>query len=123
MKWHFTMLAGYNAWANRRLYDAAAELPDADYRADRGAFFGSVHRTLNHLIVGDRIWMGRFTGVPSSHKRLDEVPHDSFDALWAARQVEDDRIVGFVDGMGEEKLLGLFSYRTIANPGDVTQPL
>ena len=43
----FPMLAAYNAWANRRLYDAAAALPDADYRADRGAFFKSVHGTLN----------------------------------------------------------------------------
>ena len=62
MKWHFSMLAGYNAWANQRLYDAAEKLPDADYRAERGAFFGSVHRTLNHLLVTDRIWMRRLTG-------------------------------------------------------------
>jgi uncharacterized damage-inducible protein DinB len=58
----FNMLAAYNGWANRRLYAAAAELPDEAYRADRGAFFKSVHGTLNHLLVADRIWMKRFTG-------------------------------------------------------------
>ena len=51
MKSMFEMLDGYNAWANRQLYDAATELDDADYRADHGAFFSSVHGTLNHLLV------------------------------------------------------------------------
>ncbi|MGD9743229.1 MAG: DinB family protein [Dongiaceae bacterium] len=59
----FEMMAGYNQWANRRIYEAVARLPDADYRADRGAFFGSLHGTLNHLLGTDRIWMRRFTGA------------------------------------------------------------
>ena len=58
----YQMFAGYNTWCNERLYDAAAQVPDADYRANRGAFFKSLHGTLNHLLVGDRIWMRRFTG-------------------------------------------------------------
>ncbi len=63
MKSHWQMFAAYNAWANRRLYDHAARLSDEDYRADRGAFFKSVHGTLNHLVVTDRIWMARFYGL------------------------------------------------------------
>ncbi len=63
MKSRYHMFAGYNAWCNERLYDAAATVPDADYRANRGAFFKSLHGTLNHLLVGDRIWMKRFTGA------------------------------------------------------------
>ena len=51
----YRMLAEYNRWANRRLYDAAARLSDAEYRADRGAFFKSVHGTLNHLVVADSV--------------------------------------------------------------------
>src|SRR5579883_960450 len=62
MKSLFEMLAAYNSWVNERLYEAAARIPDAEYRRDRGAFFGSLHGTLNHLLVGDRIWMHRFTG-------------------------------------------------------------
>ncbi len=50
MKSRYRMFAGYNAWCNERLYAAAATLTDADYRADRGAFFKSVHGTLNHLL-------------------------------------------------------------------------
>ena len=69
----YRTFAGYNAWCNERLYDAAATLLDADYRADRGAFFKSLHGTLNHLLVGDRIWMhplhrqGRTAEEPRHH--------------------------------------------------------
>ncbi len=56
----YWMFAGYNRWCNERLYGAAAKISDADYRADRGAFFKSLHGTLDHLLVGDRIWMRRF---------------------------------------------------------------
>jgi uncharacterized damage-inducible protein DinB len=51
----YRMFAGYNAWCNERLHDAAAQIADRDYLTDRGAFFKSLHGTLNHLLVGDRI--------------------------------------------------------------------
>ena len=57
MKSYFQMMAAYNRWANGRLYDAAAGLPDELYRKDIGLFFKSLHGTLNHLVVTDRIWM------------------------------------------------------------------
>jgi len=123
MKAYFSMFAGYNRWANRRLYAAARALPDADYRAPRGAFFGSVHGTLNHLVVADRIWMRRFTGDGPVQKRLDEILFDDLDALEAARVVEDDRIVAYVESLTEPDLAATFSYRTIASPQDITQPL
>ena len=76
MKDHYTSFAGYNAWANRRLYDAAAQLSDAEYRADKGAFFKSMHGTLNHLLTTDRIWMKRFTGEGEAPDRLDTILHE-----------------------------------------------
>lgn len=63
MQARYVTFAGYNRWANEQLRETAARLSDADYRADRGAFFQSLHGTLNHLLVGDRIWMRRFTGT------------------------------------------------------------
>ena len=123
MREHFRMFAGYNEWANRRLYDAAAKLPDADYRAERGAFFGSVHRTLNHLLVADRIWMRRFTNEGPIHTRLDEVPCGDLATLRLEREAEDRRIIGYVDGLDAEKLAAKFSYQTIASPMDITQKL
>ena len=55
-------MAAYNAEMNRRLYAAAARLSDEERRRDRGAFWGSIHGTLCHLMWGDQIWMSRFDG-------------------------------------------------------------
>jgi uncharacterized damage-inducible protein DinB len=123
MKPHFAMMAAYNAWCNERLYDAAAQLSDADYRADRGAFFRSLHGTLNHLLATDRIWMKRFTGEGDAPDRLDAMAFEKLADLRSARQAEDERIVAFVDGLSQERLHGPVSYRGLSNPNLVTQPL
>ena len=117
------MMAGYNRWANERLYEAARALPDADYRANRGAFFGSLHGTLNHLLVADRIWMRRFTGTGPLQTQLDEILFEEFSALERARQDMDERIIGYVDLLTEADLAETLTYRTIVNPTDITQPL
>ena len=123
MQSYFAMFAAYNRWANRRLYDAARALPEHDYRADRGAFFGSLHGTLNHMIVADRIWMRRFTGEGPVQTQLDEILFDDFAKMEADRAAMDDRIVGYIDSLSEADIAGTFSYRTIVNPADITQPL
>jgi len=123
MKSHFVMMAGYNAWANRRLYDAAQQLSDADYRADRGAFFKSVHGTLNHLLVADRIWMRRFTGEGDAPGRLDAILFEDLATLRAAREREDARIVGYIDRLPDGALSARIRYRTITNAMDIEQPL
>jgi uncharacterized damage-inducible protein DinB len=119
----YRMFAGYNAWANDRIYDAAGKLSDADYRADRGAFFKSVHGTLNHMLVADRVWMRRFTGEGPSPTRLDAILFNEIGNLREERTAEDRRIISFVDGLDDAKLAGEFTYRTITNPTTVTQPL
>lgn len=125
----FGGLAAYNRWANRRLYAAAAPLTDEQYRADRGAFFRSVHGTLNHLLVTDRIWMTRFTGegeAPGRGEapdRLDQILCENLPALRAAREAEDDRIAGYVDGLGEAGLAATFTYRRVSTPEVFTQPV
>src|SRR5829696_3211065 len=101
MKPHFAMMAGYNAWCNERLYDVAAQLADADYRADRGAFFKSVHGTLNHILAADRIWMRRFTGEGEAPNRLDAILFENFAELRAAREKEDARVVTYIGGLSE----------------------
>ena len=89
MKALFETLVAYNAWANERLYGAVATLPDAQYRSDQGAFFGSRHGTLNHTPIGDRIWMHVFTKEGVKPTQLDAVLHDESDELRAARRAED----------------------------------
>ncbi|MCL2429113.1 MAG: DinB family protein [Alphaproteobacteria bacterium] len=111
MKPHFVTFAGYNAWANRRLYEAAATLTDEEYRADRGAFFRSVHGTLNHLLVTDRIWMRRLTGSGDAPDRLDAIVFDRLADLREAREAEDRRIVVYVAGLSEADLASTITYR------------
>lgn len=120
---HFRMFARYNQWANRRLYARAAALSDADYRAGRGAFFGSVHATLNHLVLADRIWMQRFTSEGPTYPQLDVILYEKLSVLRQAREAEDARIIDWVDGLDEARLNGLFTYRTIVEPREVRQAL
>ena len=123
MKPHFAMMAGYNAWCNERIYDVAAQLSDADYRADRGAFFKSVHGTLNHLLVTDRIWLKRFSGQGEAPNRLDAILFENLSELRAAREREDERVVGYIDGLSDADLAGRIRYKTITNPAEIEQPL
>ena len=123
MKAHYASFAGYNAWANRRLYEAASLLSDADYRADRGAFFKSMHGTLNHLLATDRIWMKRFTGDGEAPDRLDAILHERFADLRTAREAEDRRIVAYVEGLDEARLAGVIRYRRVSTPEEFVQPL
>jgi uncharacterized damage-inducible protein DinB len=119
----YPMFAGYNAWCNERLYDAAAQLSDADYRADRGAFFKSLHGTLNHLLVGDRIWMYRFTGEGELPQSLDAILYEDFAALRAARRAEDAAISRYVEGLSEADLARSIRFRTFSNPATLEQQL
>lgn len=123
MKPLFQMFAGYNAWANARLYAAAASLTDRQYREDRGAFFKSVHFTLNHLLTTDRIWMQRITGQGSAPDRLDTILFDDLAELRAARQAEDRRIVDHIDGLEEAAFAGVIRYRRVSTPEMFEQPL
>jgi uncharacterized damage-inducible protein DinB len=120
---HFRMFGRYNAWANGRLYAAAARLSVEQYRADRGAFFKSVHGTLNHLLATDRIWMQRFTRTGDAPDRLDAILFETMDELRAAREAEDRRIVDFVDGLDEARIAATIKYRRVSSPEQFEQQL
>src|SRR5689334_21310019 len=119
----YRMFAGYNTWCNERLYEAAAQVAEPDYRADRGAFFKSLHGTLNHLLVGDRIWMRRFTGKGAVPSDLDTILFDDFVQLRSARRAEDERIRDYVGTLGEDDLARTIRFRTVVNPQDIEQTL
>lgn len=121
---YFRTLARYNAWANRRLYDACARLSEADYRKARPVYFGSIHGTLNHLLVGDRLWMGRFEAVPSGVSALEQILYDDFARLRAAREAEDSRIIAYTERLTDEAVAGTLRFRTMAPPPtDMATPL
>ena len=104
-------MAVYNRAANTRLYQACAELSDAARARDRGAFFGSIHATLNHLLLGDRIWMARFRGLEMPSTDLDAILYAEFDELSAARDRMDAEICAFMDTLSADWLAGTIAYR------------
>lgn len=112
MKSHFLKMARYNAWANARLYGMARSLPDAAYRKGVGAFFGSLHGTLNHLLATDRLWMRRFTGLGDPPKTLNAILFEDLPSLELARQEDDQRIVQFVDGLSDNDIGKDLAYST-----------
>ena len=123
MKTYFQMFASYNAWANGRLYEAAADLTDAQYRENRGAFFKSVHGTLNHLLVTDRVWMQRITGEGTAPDRLDAILFEDLAGLRAARENEDRRIVDHIASLDESAFTCVIRYRRVSTPDMYKQPL
>jgi uncharacterized damage-inducible protein DinB len=107
---HFQMLARYNRIANERLYEVCARLTDEEFRRQRKGSFGSIHALLNHLLLGDRIWMARFEGGGQTTPPLNTVLYDEFEDLRSARVQEDDRIEGFFEGTGLEFLTNRLRY-------------
>ncbi len=120
---HFRMFAAYNRWANATVYAAAAELSEAEFSRDVGAFFRSMRGTLNHLLAADRIWMKRFTGEGEAPKSLDTILHPALPALKLARQAEDKRIVNYVNSLDDAALAGRFTYITVTDVRTVSQRL
>ncbi len=120
---HFIRLGQYNAWFNGQLIEACGRLDDAERRRDRGAFFGSIHDTLDHLLLGDRSWLGRiersdlpFPSLEGADlvydlRDLRQGVADDWDAYCAARRATDAVLEAFVWELTPELLASDLSYR------------
>jgi uncharacterized damage-inducible protein DinB len=117
---YFLTLAKYNAWANTRLYDACAELPEAEYMKPRSAFFGSIHGTLNHLLVGDRVWLARIERKPPLKVTLDQILYGDLVALRVARQAEDEHLVNVIGDISPRALDQRLAYANMAGERQTT---
>jgi len=108
----FQQLAAYNRWANACLYAAALAMPDAAYRQPTGVFFGSLHGTLNHLLLTDRLWLKRLTGEGNHPNKLDTILYDDRIELTRARIVEDERLIAVVEQYDDAALARPVVYST-----------
>jgi uncharacterized damage-inducible protein DinB len=109
---HFRQLAAYNRWANAVLYASALGLSEDAYRRPAAVFFGSLHGTLNHLLLSDRLWLKRLTGAGEHPNRLDAILHEDRTALTRARLAEDARLIAVVEGYDDEALARPLDYHT-----------
>jgi uncharacterized damage-inducible protein DinB len=114
--------AAYNRWMNEKIYACAAQLTDEQRKRDLGAFFGSLHGTLNHLLLGDRNWMQRFHGQPVTATSLREELHRDFESLWTARRQMDDAIDAWAATLTETFADTPFRFRGVGAPQDHTVP-
>lgn len=119
-------MAAYNHWQHTKLTAAADTLSEEERRAGRGAFFGSIFGTLNHLLWGDTIWLHRFagTGMPQSPN----IPVSTGEAAtWQEykdrREAKDQDIIRWADGLSDASLTGDLSYFSLAVDRDLTKPL
>ena len=119
----YQTFARYNRWMNEKLYAVAAELSDEERKTDRGAFFGSIHRTLNHILFGDRIWMNRLSGSSYEVKPMGVDLYDDFGALRAARTRLDDDILAWAEGLTLEFLQGDHAWVSGMDKKTRTQPV
>ncbi len=123
---NFVLLASYNEWMNEKLYEAAARLSEDELQAERGAFFGSLIGTLNHLVLADTIWLKRFTDHPTRFKALDAVRElpmptslagsdkPALPALFTRRRLLDGVIKDLLDQLADADLEQVLAYRTMA---------
>jgi uncharacterized damage-inducible protein DinB len=109
----FARCAAYNRWANARLYAAVLALPDEAYRRDVGLFFKSLHGTLNHLLVADRVWLHRMTGKGDAPGRLDAILYESLHDLARARVAEDARLIETVAAYDDAALAGDLEFASL----------
>ena len=114
------VMAGYNRAMNETIYAAAARLSDAERKRDLGAFFKSLHGTLNHLLLGDRLWLGRLLSIPTSFPSLAHELYSDFAVLRAERAKTDAEIVAYAASLTPETLAARLVYRTMLNPRNVS---
>jgi uncharacterized damage-inducible protein DinB len=106
------LLADYNRWMNQRLFETCAGVPDGERKRDRGAFFRSIHSTLNHILWGDQAWMARFTGMPGPATAVGEDLFEDFSELRTAREAMDMRIVEWAGALTEAWLQTPLAYQS-----------
>ncbi len=120
---YFQLMSGYNRWMNEKLSAVCSTMPDELRRADRGAWFKSVHGTLNHILLCDRMWLGRFTGRPFAATSLDQELYHDWDEMQAERVKTDDAIDAWLAAVSNDELQAPLTFTRLTNPEEFTFPL
>lgn len=121
-------LASYNRWQNGNLYAAADGLSDAARKQQRGAFFGSIHGTLNHLLFGDQSWMSRFTGTsrPTNSPTISIAQSVGMYPVWEdlkrERTAFDEFIIAWAEKLDPTWLEGDLTWYSGTMKREVTKP-
>lgn len=118
-------MARYNQWQNESLYKAAYNLTDAERRLDRGAFFGSIHKTLSHIYWADRIWLSRFDVCEPPNVPILQSGSfvEDFGELRAMRTELDSLLINWCDDYATGPIKGKLQWYSGAIKSDAEAPL
>ena len=108
---NFQLLANFNKWTNGKIITACKKLTETEYKKDRGAFFSSIHGTLNHLLVVDRAYIFHIEEKDHGLKSLDQILYENLFQLEEARIKEDKRLVDLVNNLSEESIHKEITYK------------
>jgi uncharacterized damage-inducible protein DinB len=115
-------MARYNRWQNESLYGAADGLTDEERHRDRGAFFGSIHLTLCHLLWADQTWMSRFRDTPPPVPMAElATQHREWTLLQSRRRDFDAEIVGWAEAVTPDWLASTYTYFSPSLGGRTSQ--
>ncbi len=117
-------MARYNCWQNENLYGVADRLSEQERQRERGAFFGSIQKTLSHLLWGDQVWMSRFTDLPKLQAGIPEsvTLYPDWTGLKAERAQFDQTIIGWSDRIDPEWLAADQTFYSNATKREWTRP-
>ena len=115
-------MAAYNAWMNERVYACCEELSDEDRRRDLGAFFKSIHATLNHILLADEAWLQRFLGLPVTMTSPTQELHTSFTELRHARRSVDQQILAWAETLPDAFADAPFGFHSVVYATDRVIP-
>ena len=117
-------MARYNRWQNENLYGVADSLSDDERRRERGAWFGSIHKTFNHLLWGDQAWMYRLAGTPKPQGRIPEsvALYEDWQSLKSERTRFDRVIIDWADAVEPSWLAADMTFYSFATKSDWTRP-
>lgn len=107
---HFVAMARYNSWMNQKIYAACDKLDDATRKKDMGAFFGSLHRTLDHILYGDTAWLERLRDNRFTPRDINKTMYQDWEQLKVARFAMDQEIEGWIDKLDVSMLDEEFSF-------------
>ena len=108
-------MSAYNRWMNERIYAICQGIPEEQRRLDRGAFFGSIHGTLNHLVYADLAFLSRFTGDPPEVPPLGVELYAELGELARVRAALDARLESWTAGLTQEWLESPHTYTSRAD--------
>lgn len=108
---------------NERLFDLCSSIPDSIRKEDRGAFFRSIHGTFNHILLADKLWLGRFNHQPLEYRSLDQELFAEFEDLRQEREKTDQAIIDWANSLTEEQLAAPLRFTSVVKRREYVYPL